>query len=207
MNLIKIGQFIKECRKNKGLTQEQLATKLNVSFKTISRWECGSGLPDVSVMIPLCDILSISVNELLSGHLIDEKEYKLKAEHILIDLKKDYEKSQRYLLLSEIFIIALSIIILLASAILSAYLNIDLIYRIFILSFGIIVIVLSSIFCLLLEQNAGYYKCEKCGHIYTPTFKQVIKSMHKGRTRYMTCPKCHQKSWQRKVKKIEDLQG
>ena len=77
MDLIKIGKFIQQQRKEKNLTQVQLAQKIGVSEKTISKWECGNGFPDTTLMLPLCSALSISANELLSGKLINENdEYK-----------------------------------------------------------------------------------------------------------------------------------
>ena len=67
MNQIKIGRFIAECRKKANLTQMQLAEKLGITDKAISKWERGVAMPDTSIMLELCDILCISVNELLTG--------------------------------------------------------------------------------------------------------------------------------------------
>ena len=71
MNQIKIGRFIAECRKKSNLTQMQLAEKLGITDKAISKWERGVAMPDTSIMLELCDILCISVNELLSGEKIN----------------------------------------------------------------------------------------------------------------------------------------
>lgn len=67
MDQIRIGRFIAQCRKTGGLTQRQLADGLGISDKTVSKWECGNGLPEVSLMLPLCEALGITVNDLLSG--------------------------------------------------------------------------------------------------------------------------------------------
>ena len=75
MNQEKIGKFIAECRKEKNLTQLQLAEKLNISNRAVSKWETGKSCPDVSIMMELCDILGISVNELLSGERIIMENY------------------------------------------------------------------------------------------------------------------------------------
>ena len=80
MDQIKTGKFIAEERKNKKLTQRQLAEILNISDKTISKWETGNGFPEISLLQPLCRALDISVNELLSGERLSEDEYKKKAE-------------------------------------------------------------------------------------------------------------------------------
>ena len=71
MDQIKIGKFIAECRKNKDLTQAQLAEKLNVTDRAISKWETGNAMPDSNLMLKLCSILGITVNELLCGEIID----------------------------------------------------------------------------------------------------------------------------------------
>ena len=81
MNLLDTGKFIKEQRKQNNLTQAQLANKIMVSEKTISKWECGNGFPDTNLMLPLCQALNISANELLSGKKLNENEYKQEAEN------------------------------------------------------------------------------------------------------------------------------
>lgn len=95
MNQEKIGKFIAECRKSKNLTQEQLAEKLNITSKAVSKWECGKSLPDASIMIDLCNILEISVNDLLSGEIIQTKDYQNIAETNLIELQKQIDKTRR----------------------------------------------------------------------------------------------------------------
>ena len=70
MDQIRIGRFIAQCRKTGGLTQRQLADGLGISDKTVSKWECGNGLPEVSLMLPLCEALGITVNDLLSGERV-----------------------------------------------------------------------------------------------------------------------------------------
>ena len=74
MDQIKIGKFIAEMRKEQNLTQIDLAEKLGISNKTISKWECGNGMPDYAVMEGLCDILQINGNELLSGERLPSKD-------------------------------------------------------------------------------------------------------------------------------------
>ena len=80
MDNIKTGQFIKSLRKENSLTQREVAERLNVSEKTISKWETGNGMPEVGLMLPLCKLFGISINELLSGERLDEKQYIEKAE-------------------------------------------------------------------------------------------------------------------------------
>ena len=92
MNQVKIGQFISECRKSKNMTQAQLAEKLNITDRAISKWETGKGMPDSSIMLELCNELGITVNELLSGERISMNDYTKKMEENLLELKKNCQK-------------------------------------------------------------------------------------------------------------------
>lgn len=93
-----IGKFISSCRKDRGLTQMQLAEKLNISNRAVSKWETGKSIPDVSIMLELCEILGITVNELLSGERITTMEdYRKKAEQNMIDLQDKKAKSKKSL--------------------------------------------------------------------------------------------------------------
>lgn len=95
MDLAKIGRFIAECRKEKGLTQSQLAEMLNITDKAVSKWETGKGLPDVSIMIELCNILGINVNELLSGERLSEKNYQEKANENIVSMIKVADENRK----------------------------------------------------------------------------------------------------------------
>ena len=95
MDLVKIGRFISECRKEKCLTQSQLAEMLNITDKAVSKWETGKGLPDASIMIELCNILGINVNELLSGEKLSEENYKDRANQNIVSMIKVVDKSRK----------------------------------------------------------------------------------------------------------------
>ncbi len=97
MDQIKVGKFINNRRKDKGLTQEQLAEKLGVTSKSISRWENGNTMPDYSILPDLCNELNINVNELLSGEKIKENDYMIKSEENLINLRKQIDKRKKVL--------------------------------------------------------------------------------------------------------------
>lgn len=85
MDQEKIGKFIVECRKNKKLTQDQLAQKLGLTYKAVSKWECGKSLPDLSLFKPLCEELDITVNELLSGEKLPKDTYQEKFEENVVN--------------------------------------------------------------------------------------------------------------------------
>lgn len=98
MNQEAIGKFISACRKDKGLTQIQLAEKLNITNRAVSKWETGKSCPDASIMLKLCDILDITVNELLSGERIRAEYHREKAEENLIQLQHEKDQAQQDLL-------------------------------------------------------------------------------------------------------------
>lgn len=104
-----IGKFISACRKEKELTQMQLAEKLNITNRAVSKWETGKSMPDVSLMLDLCGILGITVNELLSGERIAMEDYQKRAEENLVELQAKKERAQReYYFHSKILIVIFS---------------------------------------------------------------------------------------------------
>ena len=199
MDQVKIGKFIAECRKKQGFTQLQLAEKLSLTDRAVSKWECGKAMPDSSIMLDLCGLLEINVNDLLCGEIVSVDNYKAELENNLIELAKEKERSDRHLLKLEWVVGILSMIILFVPIILAAYLPMQDWQRIVLTFSGIIPCFLGFFFTLQIEQLAGYYECRHCGHKYVPSYKQMNLSMHMGRTRYMKCPKCEKKSWQKKV--------
>lgn len=190
MDQVKIGNFIKECRKELGITQYELADKLNVSFKTISKWECGKGLPDVSLLLPLCNELKISVNELLSGERLLNEEYKEKAEDNLIDIiKKEREENKKKIMI-EVLIGIPCIVSMLSLFIMAGLLNIEDYQRIIILVIGFICVCCSVIGLSILDRNIGYYECKHCKERFIPTFGCYINGLHGITWRRLRCPSC-----------------
>ena len=197
MDQIKIGKFIATCRKNQNLTQMQLAEKLNITDRAISKWETGRALPDSTIMVELCNILKITVNDLLCGEKLIMENYNKNVEDTLLEMVKEKEKSDKMLFTLEWVIGILSIVVLLVPIIIGAYLEIEEWKRLLIVFSGFIPCFIGFFFAVKIEQVAGYYECAECGYRYVPTYKAVNLSMHMGRTRYMTCPKCGKKSWQK----------
>ncbi len=199
MNQIKIGKFIAECRKRQNLTQMQLAEKLNITDRAISKWETGKSLPDSSIMLELCSLLEITVNDLLCGEVVLMEDYNKEMENKLIELVKEKEESDKRLLVLECVIGIFSVIILFVPIIIGAYFPMKDWLRLLVVFSGFIPAMIGFIYAVKIEQIAGYYECQECGHRYIPNFKTMFFAMHMGRTRYMRCPKCNQKSWQKKV--------
>ena len=114
MDQEKIGKFIAELRKEKNITQEQLAEKLGVTSKSISRWENGRTMPDYTLLKDLCNDLDININELLSGEKIKEIDYVNKSEENLIKLRKQIDKRKKFLtIISYIFMTIIIIVFIL----------------------------------------------------------------------------------------------
>ena len=204
MNQEKIGVFISECRKNKKLTQQQLAELLNVSNRAVSKWERGKNLPDASLMLELSKILDISVNELLNGEKILKSEYVDKAENRLIELQKKNNEYEKTLLLLEYVIGFSSSITFIILIFVASYLNMPVFIRVLLIIAALIIFIVGVFYALRIERIAGYYECSKCKHKFIPTNKQMLFSMHIGRTRYIKCPKCKKTSWNKKVKTNND---
>ena len=199
MNQEKIGKFIASHRKKQKLTQEQLAEKLGITYKAVSKWETGKGLPDASIMKDLCNILKITVNDLLSGELIDKTEYNKSAEMKLLEMLKQKEEYDKKLLFLEILMGSLCLLPLIIYTIIVGLVEMEEWLASIIILTSLIPLLIMTPFAIRIEQTAGYYACKHCNHKYIPTFKSVFLAMHLGRTRYMKCPECNKYSWNKKV--------
>ena len=198
MDQIKIGKFIADCRKKKNMTQMQLAERMSVTDRAVSKWENGRSMPDSSIMLELCDVLGISVNDLLHGEVVQMEEYNKKTEELLLESVRQKEESDRRMLAFEIVIGVLSVVILLGFNLIAAYLPMDTWLRITFAVGGFVIGLIGLFFAVRIEQTAGYYECAKCHHKYVPRYASALFAMHMGRTRYMKCPHCGKRSWQKK---------
>ena len=199
MDQIKIGKFIASCRREQGMTQAALAEKLGISDRAVSKWETGKSMPDSGIMLELCGILKINVNELLSGERIMEQSYDARAEKNLIEMKRQLEEKNRQLLRIEIAVGIPAVAAALAIVALAAYVEMPVWLRITLIVFAAVMFFTVTLIAVGIEQKAGYYECQACRHRYVPTYSQTVFAQHIGRTRYMKCPKCGKRSWQRKV--------
>lgn len=201
MDQIKIGKFIAQRRKAQNLTQAQLAEMLCITDRAVSKWETGRALPDSSIMLPLCDILNITVNDLLSGEVVTMEQYNKELENHLLELVSQKEKQDKKLLRIEILLGIATAIPCLALLLIAATPSIELAdwLRALLIALGLIPFLCICFYAIRIEQTAGYYECQKCGHRYVPSYGRVLMAPHVNRTRYMRCPKCEQRSWQKKV--------
>ncbi|MCH5303252.1 MAG: helix-turn-helix transcriptional regulator [Ruminococcus sp.] len=199
MDQLKIGKFIAQRRKEANLTQMQLAEKLGVTNRAVSKWETGKAMPDASLMLDLCNALKISVNDLLSGEVVSMETYNKNLEKNLLEMAKQKEDADKRLLSLEIFIGVLVSVVFLALVFVASFVTMADWLRALLIVIGFIPFIIGIPFAIRIEQTAGYYECAKCGHRYVPTYKSVFFAAHINRTRYMRCPECNKKSWQKKV--------
>ena len=158
MDQICIGKFIAEERKKKGYTQRHLSEKLGISDKTVSKWERGNGFPEVSLLLPLCEELDISVNELLSGKRVSEEEYRKKAEENMVNLVKEAQESKKKIILSAM----VAILVIFAATplfVLSGALEMNTWLRVFLIITGSLVIAAGIAIACVLDRDAGGFEC------------------------------------------------
>ena len=201
MNQIKIGRFIAECRKQKDLTQMQLSEKLGITDKAISKWERGITTPDSSIMLELCDILGISVNELLSGEKINMENNNQKNEQLLLEMAKELEKKNKTIWNAMWTIMTVSIIGLIGGLTIIAFCMPEGPWMLVAILTLCVVFLMPCFYALKLEVSVGAYKCKNCGYEIVPTYKEAMNAMHMGFTRYLKCPKCNKRTWCKKVLK------
>ena len=199
MELIKIGKFIADCRKKQNITQEQLAEKLFITDRAVSKWERGLSLPDADKMLDLCNILDINVNELLNGEKIAMKDYEKKNEELLLELAKQDELKNKKLITSMWTIIITAVlfyggILGLATSTLKEG---PLLGTIICLS--TILLLTAAFIALKFEVDAGYYECKNCHHKHVPSYFAALWAPHISTTRYLKCPKCGKRTWSKKV--------
>ena len=199
MDYNKIGKFITSQRKEKKLTQAKLAQKLFVSEKTISKWENGKGIPDTNSLSKLCEVLGVSLNELLSGERTDNNNQK--NEQLLFDMAKELEIKNKTIWTSMWVIMGVSIIALLSGLILTAFLIPEGVWQLITILAISVVFLIPCFYALKLEVSVGAYKCKNCGHEIIPTYSEALWAMHNGTTRYLKCPNCHKRTWCKKVLK------
>lgn len=204
MDQIKIGKFIASCRKEQGMTQAVLAEMLGISDRAISKWETGKSMPDSGIMLDLCELLKINVNELLSGERIMAEAYDKRAEENLLAMRREVEEKNRQMLRTEYLISFPAVIAGLFMCFVAAYVELPVWVRATLIAVAVVMILTVAFIAVGIEQKAGYYECQKCHDRHIPTYWQTNLAMHIGRTRYMKCPECGKWSWQKKFLNKED---
>ena len=177
----------------------QLAEKLNITDRAVSKWETGKALPDSSLMLELCNILKISVNELLNGERITMENNDQKNQELLLEMSKEIEHKNKIVWTCMWVIMAVSLVGLLAGcAIIYFWVPEGVWQGVAVLGICVLFII-PCFYALKLEVSVGAYKCKNCGHEFVPTYKQALMAKHMGFTRHLKCPNCQERTWCKKV--------
>ena len=198
MDQILIGKFIAQERKRKGYTQKQLSEKLGISDKTVSKWETGNGFPEVSLLLPLCNELDITVNELLSGERVSEEDYRKKAEENMVNLVKEGQENKKKIILS----VMVAILVIIAATplfALSGAIEMDTWIRVILIVIGLIVIAIGIAIACILDRDAGAYECPECNTRFVPEMAAYIMGPHTITKRKLVCPHCGAHKYCKKV--------
>lgn len=200
MDQVKIGKFISNERKAKGYTQKQLSELLGISDKTISKWECGNGFPEASLLLPLYNELEITVNELLTGERISQQNYKKKAEENMVNMIREKEENKQKILLTTMIGVISTITFLTLLLVVCFYTDvITLPIKMVLMVIAISVFGVGLYVAMWGDRKIGYFKCRNCNELFTPTFMQYNMGMHLLSTRYLKCPHCKTRTWCKKV--------
>lgn len=200
MNQEKTGKFIAACRKENGYTQASLAEKLGITDRAVSKWETGKSLPDASIMLELCELLKINVNELLMGEHIAMENYKEIAEQNLIEMRKQEEQANKRLLKAEYPLIIPTVAAALAMIVSGGFVAAsNIVIAVILIALGAVELIIAIVNGLIIEHNVGYYECPECRKRYIPSMKAVVFAPHYGSTRKMRCPYCEKKGYHKKV--------
>ena len=200
MDQVKIGKFLSDERKAKGYTQKQLSELLGISDKTISKWECGNGFPEASLLLPLCNELEITVNELLTGERISQQNYKKKAEENMVNMIREKEENKQKILLTTIIGVISTITFVTLLLVVCFYTDvITLPIKMVLMVIAISVFGVGLYVAMWGDRKIGYFKCRNCNELFTPTFMQYNMGMHLLSTRYLKCPHCKTRTWCKKV--------
>ena len=181
------------------MTQAVLAEKLGISDRAVSKWETGKSMPDSGIMLELCDLLGINVNELLSGERIMVEAYDKRLEENLLELARQKEEKDRQLLRLEVVVGYTASVTFLTLVFTASFLDMPSWVRALLIVIGSVVFAVGMANAVKIEQTAGYYECPNCGHRYVPSYNKVLWAQHMGRTRKMTCPECGERGWHKKV--------
>ena len=198
MDQIAIGKFIAEERKRKGYTQKQLSEKLEISDKTVSKWERGNGFPEVSLLLPLCKELDITVNELLSGERVSLEDYQRKAEENMVNLVKEAQESRKKIILSAV-VALLVVVAAVPLFVLSGALEMEAWLRCVLIAIGFVVLFLGIAVACVLDREAGAFECPECKTRFVPDMKAYVMGPHTITKRKLTCPHCGAHKYCRKV--------
>lgn len=200
MDQRKTGKFIAVERKRKNYTQRQLADILGISDKTISKWERGNGFPEVSLLLPLCDELEITVNELLTGERLQEVDYKKKAEENMVNFMKEKEENRIKMWLSALLGVVSVVAFVTLIFVVNMYTEvIGASVKIVLMTIACTIFTIGIVVFMQGHRTIGYYKCSHCSETFVPGFWAYALGVNIITVKGMKCPHCGKISWCKKV--------
>lgn len=197
MDQVKIGRFIQTARKEQKLTQKEVAEQLSISDKTVSKWETGNGMPDVSLMLPLCSILKISVNELLSGERLDEAQYYKRAEENMMALMNEKKEAKVKIVLSSM-VVLIALLACVTIVLIAGLAEFEIWVRVLLIAIAVVIIGIAVAVACVLDRDAGVFEYTHCGERFIPDMKSYVMAPHTLTRRRLKCPKCGVKSYCKK---------
>ena len=196
MDQARIGLFIRECRKAKNMTQEELANRLHVLPKTVSKWETGHGTPDVTLMYPLCDALDISLNELFLGrHLEDKSLIEKENEKMLLEMYMKEKETNKRRMIGEVILGVTFLLVTIGLILVAGLLEMATYLRVIIIVSAIVLLIVGLVGLVVLDCHIGYFECPECHERFVPSIKDYLFGMHTPTKRHLKCPKCGKRSW------------
>ena len=201
MDQIKIGAFITECRKNKNLTQAQLAEMLNVTDRAISKWETGKSMPDSNIMLKLCSVLGIDVNELLCGEMMDKKKKDEQLNELIFQMASNEERYHKRLRYSANVIVIISLVTVICLITLISLLIPEGGFQYFLIIVSIILFIIPCLIALKFKVETGYYECKNCQNMFVPSYKGIAVLLQTPTRKLLKCTKCGKWTWCKKLSK------
>ena len=193
MDQVRTEKFLKELRTERGWTQSRLAGQLGVSEKMVSKWETGRGLPEVSLMLPVCEALGITVNELLAGERLSAEAYRERAEErLLLTCDRTNPKTKVIICNAACWV---SVVVWLVIIFIAAFCDLPVWARITVIVCAFLGITAVIAPILVVAVNTEIYTCPKCRTKFVPTLSAFLLSPHTTKKRRLKCPHCGQKSW------------
>jgi len=178
-----------------------LAEKLNITDRAISKWETGKAMPDSEIMLDLCNILGINVNELLCGENIEMEQKDEQLNELIFQMAKNEERYHKRLLHSACVIIATSLAALICLMTLISLLIPECGFQYFLIIASVILFIIPCIIALKFKVETGYYECKNCQHMFVPNYKEIALLMQTPTRRLLKCTKCGKWTWCKKLSK------
>lgn len=193
MDYKKTGALIARERKAMNMTQEQFAQKILVSAKTVSKWENGNGLPDTDLLIPICELFSLSLNELLSGERLSGEAYRQRAEDNITDLLSERKSNKQKMAFAAVCCFV-TFSVMFINILLAGYIDMPIWLKACLIVYGALIALTGLLVAICYDLKVGSFECRHCGKRFIPKPSAYVFAPHGLTTRYLKCPHCGKRS-------------